>query len=53
MECIKWGKKEQNPIKMNLNVLSQLVTIFMIVSSGPAIVAYLAFKKAVWSYLLV
>jgi hypothetical protein len=32
---------------MNLNVISQLVTVFMIVSAGPAIVAYLAYKKAV------
>ena len=31
---------------MNLNVLSQLITIFLIVSVGPAIVAYLASKKA-------
>jgi hypothetical protein len=31
---------------MNLNVLSQLVTIVVIVSMGPAVIAYLAFKKA-------
>jgi hypothetical protein len=31
---------------MNLNVLSQLVTLFIIVSLGPATIAYLAWKKA-------
>jgi len=31
---------------MNLNVLSQLVTLFIIVSMGPACIAYLAYKKA-------
>lgn len=31
---------------MNFNVLSQLVSIFFIVSIGPAIIAYLAYKKA-------
>jgi hypothetical protein len=31
---------------MNLNVLSQLITIFLIISVGPAVVAYLASKKA-------
>ena len=30
---------------MNTNVISQIICIFLIVSSGPAIVAYLAFKK--------
>jgi hypothetical protein len=29
---------------MNLNVISQLLTVFMVVS-GPAVVAYLAYKK--------
>jgi hypothetical protein len=32
--------------KMNLNVISQLLTIFIIVSIGPACIAYLAYKKA-------
>jgi len=31
---------------MNLNVVSQLITIFIIVSLGPAVIAYLASKKA-------
>jgi len=31
---------------MNLNVISQLVTVFVIVSMGPAVIAYLAYKKA-------
>jgi hypothetical protein len=31
---------------MNLNVISQLLTVFIIVSAGPAVVAYLAYKKA-------
>jgi hypothetical protein len=31
---------------MNLNVISQLLTIFVIVSLGPACIAYLAYKKA-------
>jgi hypothetical protein len=30
---------------MNLNVISQLLTVFMVVSAGPAVIAYLAFKK--------
>jgi hypothetical protein len=38
--------KEENCIKMNLNVISQLLTVFMVVSAGPAVIAYLAFKKA-------
>jgi hypothetical protein len=31
---------------MNINALSQLVTLFVIVSMGPACIAYLAYKKA-------
>jgi len=31
---------------MNLNVISQLLTLFVIVGMGPAVVAYLAYKKA-------
>jgi len=31
---------------MNSNVLSQLLTVFTIVTMGPAVVAYLAYKKA-------
>jgi len=31
---------------MNLNALSQLISIFIIVSLGPACIAYLAYKKA-------
>jgi hypothetical protein len=31
---------------MNLNAISQLLTVFIIVSMGPAVVAYLAYKKA-------
>ena len=31
---------------MNLNLISQFLTIFIIVSSGPAVIAYLAYKKA-------
>lgn len=30
---------------MNLNVLSQLVALFIIVSLGPAILAYFSYKK--------
>jgi hypothetical protein len=33
--------------KMNLNVVGQLITLFFIISVGPAIVAYLAYKKSV------
>jgi len=32
---------------MNPNVISQLLTVFIIVSAGPAVIAYLAYKKAV------
>jgi hypothetical protein len=31
---------------MNSNVIGQLFTLFIIVSSGPAVIAYLAYKKA-------
>jgi hypothetical protein len=31
---------------MNLTVISQLVTTFLIISIGPAVIAYLAYKKA-------
>jgi len=31
---------------MNTNVIGQLLTLFIIVSIGPAVVAYLAWKKA-------
>jgi hypothetical protein len=31
---------------MNTNVIGQLLSIFFIVTSGPAIIAYLAYKKA-------
>ena len=31
---------------MNLNVIGQLVSVFFVVSIGPAVVAYLATKKA-------
>jgi hypothetical protein len=30
---------------MNSNVISQLISIFIIVSLGPAVVVYLSFKK--------
>jgi hypothetical protein len=30
---------------MNLNVISQLIAIFLIISLGPAIVAYFSYKK--------
>ena len=33
-------------VKMNLNVVSQLVSTFFIVSLGPAVIVYLASKKA-------
>jgi len=39
-------KKKKDKEKMDLNVVSQLLTIFIIVSMGPAVIAYLAFKKA-------
>jgi hypothetical protein len=31
---------------MNLNVISQLLTLFIIVAAGPAVIAYLSYKKA-------
>jgi hypothetical protein len=31
---------------MNLNVIGQLLSVFIIVSLGPAVVAYLSYKKA-------
>lgn len=31
---------------MNLTALSQLLTTFIIISMGPAVIAYLAYKKA-------
>lgn len=31
---------------MNLTAISQLLTVFIIVSMGPACIAYLAYKKA-------
>jgi len=39
-------KKEKFIYLMNFNVISQLITVFVIVSVGPAVIAYLAFKKA-------
>jgi hypothetical protein len=39
-------KKKKDKEKMDLNVISQLLTIFVIVSMGPAVIAYLAYKKA-------
>jgi hypothetical protein len=38
--------KRKNFIKMNLNVIGQLLTTFIIVAMGPAVIAYLAYKKA-------
>jgi hypothetical protein len=32
--------------EMNFNAISQLLTVFIIVSMGPAVIAYLAYKKA-------
>jgi hypothetical protein len=37
---------KQKIFTMNPNVISQLLTTFIIVSLGPAVVVYLAFKKA-------
>ena len=31
---------------MNLNVIGQLISTFVIISIGPAVIAYLAYKKA-------
>jgi len=31
---------------MNLNVIGQLLSVFIIVSLGPAVIAYLSYKKA-------
>nr|YP_009545225.1 photosystem I assembly protein Ycf12 [Synura uvella]AYO28379.1 photosystem I assembly protein Ycf12 [Synura uvella] len=31
---------------MNLNVIGQLISTFLIISIGPAVIAYLAYKKA-------
>jgi len=45
MECIKrWVQKSLK--NMNYNVISQLLTTFIIVSLGPAVVVYLSTKKA-------
>jgi len=33
-------------VKMNVNLVGQLLSIFFIVASGPAVIAYLAYKKA-------
>jgi len=30
---------------MNLNVIGQLLSVFFIISLGPAVIAYLAYKK--------
>jgi hypothetical protein len=38
--------KRKNFTSMNFNVISQLLTTFIIVSMGPAVIAYLAYKKA-------
>jgi len=39
-------KKYTSIFFMNVNVISQLFTTFVIVSMGPAVIAYLAYKKA-------
>jgi hypothetical protein len=39
-------KKYTSVFFMNLNVISQLLTAFVIVAMGPAVIAYLAYKKA-------
>jgi hypothetical protein len=45
VECIKrWVRKSLK--NMNYNVISQLLTTFIIVSLGPAVVVYLSTKKA-------
>jgi hypothetical protein len=31
---------------MNVNVIAQLLSVFFVVSAGPAVIAYLAYKKA-------
>ena len=31
---------------MNINLVGQLLSIFFIITSGPAVIAYLAYKKA-------
>jgi hypothetical protein len=33
-------------LKMNVNLVGQLLSIFFIVASGQAVIAYLAYKKA-------
>lgn len=38
--------QKKKSFEMNFNVISQLLTIFMIVAIGPAVVAFLAYKKA-------
>ena len=38
--------KTYQRIFMNLNVISQLLTAFVVISLGPAVIAYLAYKKA-------
>ena len=46
IECIKWWMKGNKFTEMNFNAISQLLTVFIIVSMGPAVIAYLAYKKA-------
>jgi hypothetical protein len=43
---IKIMIKKKILLFMNINAISQLVTTFIIVSIGPAVIAYLAYKKA-------
>jgi hypothetical protein len=31
---------------MNFNVIGQLFSLFVVISFGPAVIAYLAYKKA-------
>ena len=45
-ECSKLWKKKNLFSLMNFNVINQLITTFVIVSVGPAIISYLAYKKA-------
>ena len=40
-------KKKIDFEKMNINVIGQLLTVFIIVSMGPAVIAFLAYKKAI------
>jgi hypothetical protein len=46
MSVLNDERIDEYTLYMNVNVISQLLTTFVIVSMGPAVIAYLAYKKA-------